>query len=168
MYMAVPDGLHLDEKVCRSLVANYSMCHPRPFSGEVGVCEAERIAANSRMSLSPAGDTPTTERLINAFRLLTPTAVLHDQMDWVVRAMPFKSIVPWRKLLIPLHYNKSAPITSLAQSARAVSFERLRAVIQLMRKHRRDVLWHINGSVAHLHVLREAQSTAEQAITSAL
>ena len=96
------------------------------------------------MSLSPAGDTPTTERIFNAFRLLTPTAVLHDQMGSIVRTMPFKDVVPWRKLLIPLHYNKSAPITSLAQSARAVSFGQLRAVIQLMREHQRDVLWHIN------------------------
>ena len=108
------------------------------------------------------------DRIINDFESDTPTAVLDRQKQSIIQRLPFPGIVPWDDLLVPLHYDPSRPIASVVESARAVTPEQLAAAAELTRRWKRDVLWHVEGSVAHLHLLKIAQERAQSQVAERL
>jgi len=144
---------------------------PRPFSGLYDKCEAHALLAHSRMTLSLAGDTSTTDRIFNAFETLTPIAVLDDEIDQIVAALPFGHSVPWRRLLLPLNSSAHAGqgytgqgyrglLESVILAAEAVPIDVLEGIQAQMDSHRRHVLWHVSNSLAPHNVLLEAQARA--------
>lgn len=53
----------LDDTICNTSSYSIKPHIPRPFSGPFEKCEAASLYADSRMVLSPAGDTATTDRI---------------------------------------------------------------------------------------------------------
>ncbi len=122
-------------------------------------CEAMAIMADSRMVLSLAGDTPTTDRLFNAFDSETAVLVLSDELPALLRRLPFPSVIPWRKVLqlvVPTSNFTASPLRSITRVATKTSLRTLGHVIALMRLHRNDVRWSVQGSRATWNVLHEA------------
>ena len=149
----------LDDTICNTSSYSIKTHIPRPFSGPFEKCEAASLYADSRMVLSPAGDTATTVRIWNNFESATPTAILVEQLHAILRALPFPAI-PWRRMFVPLEINSTHFAASLWRSSRAVPLKNLAHVQRLMHEWKHHVLWHVEGSVAHLHTIREAQAIA--------
>ena len=121
-----PSLVILDDTICNTSSYSIKTHIPRPFSGPFEKCEAASLYADSRMVLSPAGDTATTDRIWNNFESETPTAILVEQLHDILRALPFPAI-PWRRMFVPLEINSThfaaragaILVTSLAELKRA-------------------------------------------------
>ena len=127
---------------------------------KVDKCESLARMGESRMVLSLAGDTPTTDRIFNAFDAGAVPLVLSNEVPAIVSKLPFGSVVPWQRLLLPLPGDDfdAAPLQALQGAATRASArgDELAARARLVGAHRRDVIWGAPGSRAHVHLLREA------------
>merc|ERR1711920_103299 len=78
-------------------------------------CEAFDISRNSKMIISFAGDSPTTDRIFQAFDTLSVIVVLSHELQSIVRSLPFGNVVPWADILVVLDTENftQAPMRSI-------------------------------------------------------
>merc|ERR1719343_914409 len=100
--------------------------------------------AASKVALSFRGDTPTTDRFIDAFEQETPVAVLTTQRSEILERLPFREVVPWSSLLLSVDFGEwqRSPLNSISLASMNVSKASWYQVVKTMRNYRDDVLWH--------------------------
>lgn len=105
--------------------------------------EALQLMRDSAMVVALPGDTPTSDRLWNAFDTLTLIGVLSAHMGELLDVLPFRWAVPWEDILVPINQTEYdydpilAPLLALDRLGTAGMSARL----SLMRKYRDDVSW---------------------------
>jgi hypothetical protein len=72
--------------------------------------------------------------------------------------LPFRLSIPWARIIHTVDADEfdRTPARGVAGAARAMSNASYEAALRLGQQHRRDVLWHVEGSRAHLRFLEEA------------
>jgi hypothetical protein len=129
----------------------------------IHTCRALSNIQESRMMISFSGDTPTTDRIFNAFDTLTIVVVLSDEKQAIIDTLPARDRVPWNDILIEIDTDEflKGPVKSVEQLVDRMSQAKLKAVQDLMSKYRRDVLWHIEDSQAAAHFIAAAKATLQ-------
>lgn len=122
------------------------------------LCGGLALQRDSRAVVSFSGDTPTTIRIFNAFATETVVLAPDEELPHLLRILPFRSAVPWHDIIrpIPTGALDSAPVQTLAAAASNATLRDRELTVELMRRHRDDVLWDVPESRAFLHLLREA------------
>ena len=112
----------------------------------------------SGLVLSLPGDSPTTDRILNAFETATPVAALSHDKARLLEALPFPFALPWEALLVWLDTAafEADPVGCVRAAALALSRNDLDARIAAMAAAREQLLWALPGSRATENVLRAA------------
>ena len=122
--------------------------------------KASDILQDSLISLFMRGDTPTTDRLWVAFEHLTLIGELSTEKEELLPLLPFPHRVPWEEIIVWIDFDAfvTNPFEAMRSTALGLDSNERERRYNLMLKHRRDVLWAYNESVAVLNVLEEAAS----------
>mmetsp|Transcript_2640 Transcript_2640/g.5571 ORF Transcript_2640/g.5571 Transcript_2640/m.5571 type:complete len:586 (-) Transcript_2640:424-2181(-) len=122
------------------------------------VCETLSITKMSRMVLSLSGDTPTTDRIFNAFEVLTVPVVLSSEYRAILQNLPWPHIVPWHEIIHVIDSDSfsRSPVRALSDFVKSVSNASLELTIHLMHQHRLDVLWHESHTRTAMNLLSTA------------
>lgn len=125
---------------------------------KVNKIDGVRIVHNSLLSLTIRGDTPTTDRLWVAFEQLTLIGVISSEKEDLLPLLPFPRRVPWENIIVWIDSDAftANPVAAIRNAALAMSDDEKERRYNLMKKHRRDVLWAYNESVALYNVLEDA------------
>ena len=131
-----------------------------PFSDTNPRIKASHIVQDSLISLSIRGDTPTTDRIWIAFEFLTLIGVLSVEKEALLPLLPFPKRVPWEKIIVWIDTDAfvANPVEAMRSTAMGLDKNERERRYNLMVKHRRDVLWAYQESVAVMNVLEEAVS----------
>ena len=88
--------------------------------------------------------------------------VVESDLPSLLPSLPFRSAVPWEQLLVVIDDDQwqASPVDAMLEAAEELGEEGWTKKHELMRKHAPDVLWGVQGSRAHLHLLREAAREA--------
>ena len=129
-----------------------------PISDTNPRVKASDILQDSLISLSMRGDTPTTDRLWVAFEHLTLIGVLSAEKEELLPLLPFPHRVPWEEIIVWIDFDAfvTNPFEAMRNTALGLDSGERERRYNLMLRHRRDVLWAYNASVAVLNVLEEA------------
>lgn len=110
---------------------------------KLSCAETLALMRDSEMIVALPGDTPTSDRIWNAFDTLTLVGVLSAHFMELLDVLPFRWAVPWEHILVPINQTEweqdplMAPIQALDRLGAGGKAERLR----LMAKHADDVSW---------------------------
>lgn len=131
-----------------------------PFSHANPLADGRKICRNSLLYLSIRGDTPTTDRILAVFEYLTLLGVLSVERESLLPLLPFSERVPWDEIIIWIDTDAfiKDPVHAVRSAALALSDSEKERRFNLMKKHRRDVLWAYEESVAVFNVLEDASS----------
>ena len=133
-----------------------------PNATRTDPCGGMLMMGSAKLVLNLPGDTPTTDRIWAAFHTYTPVAVVESDLPSLLPSLPFRSAVPWEQLLVVIDDDRwqASPVDAVLEAAEELGEEGWTKKHELMRKHAPDVLWGVQGSRAHLHLLREAAREA--------
>lgn len=122
------------------------------------LCDGLALQRDSQAVVSFSGDTPTTIRIFNAFATESVIFAPDEELPMLLRILPFRSVVPWHKIIqpIPTATFDPAPVQTLAALASNTTLLERERIVALMRRYREDVLFDVPESRAYLHLLREA------------
>lgn len=126
-------------------------------------CRSFKFMRQSRMMFSFSGDTPTTDRIFNAFVSLTPIVVLSDEKPAIIDTLPARDVVPWSDILLEIdaHQFLEEPVQYLQRYVEQVGIDKLKDIQRLMEVNRKHVLWHVDGSQAPMHFLSAAKQSLQ-------
>lgn len=124
----------------------------------INFTEGMEILADSRSTVSLTGDTPTTDRIFNAFETETVVQVLSLDLKPLLDVLPFTDIIPWKDIFYVVEsddFDKN-PTLSLLKVGQKSNLPALKEKINLMRKYKDDVLWISKNSKSHVHTIKTA------------
>ena len=133
------------------------------FSDKNPPVNGQEVCRNSLICLSIMGDTLTTDRIWLAFEILSLIGVLSAEKEKLLHILPFPLRVPWEDIIVWIDMNQFVrnPYEAMRSAALTLSDSEKERRYNLMKKHRRDVLWAYEESVAVLNVLEEANLRVE-------
>ena len=133
------------------------------FSDKNPPVNGQEVCRNSLICLSIMGDTLTTDRIWLAFEILSLIGVLSAEKEELLRILPFPLRVPWEDIIVWIDMNQFVknPYEAMRSAALTLGDTEIERRYNLMKKHRRDVLWAYEESVAVLNVLEEANLRVE-------
>ena len=116
------------------------------------------IFRNSDFVLNLSGDTPTTDRIWDAFEHHTMICALNTEREALLRLMPFPNRVPWDELFLWIDADAfvKEPVKAVKDTIFGLTDNEMERRFNLMLKHKRDVLWGFKDSVAVFNVIEEA------------
>ena len=116
------------------------------------------ILHNSSFVLQLGGDSPTTERLWIAFEHHTMLCAVTSEKEALLTILPFPLRVPWEELILWIDADEfvKEPVQAMREAILGLSDIEWERRYNLMLKHKRDVLWGYEDSVAVFNVLEEA------------
>ena len=157
----------------RNVLLNYTWDHSIPNDTLISIydkrfpipkthvwLDGNEVIHKSLLVLHLSGDTPTTDRIWTAFEYLSLVGVLTREKDDLLALLPFPDRVPWEDIFVWIDTDAflQSPVEAVREAALALTESEKERRYNLMRKHRRDVLWGYNESVAVFNVLDEAAS----------
>jgi hypothetical protein len=135
-----------------------------PLSGEpLAVAEAAVVMQQSRFFLCLTGDTPSTDRLYNAFDTLTIPVALASTVDIIIDNAPFQDVVPWRDIIVTVDDGawKANPMSSVLDAIDALPADEVVMKYQLMKRHADDVSFaNLETTRAHTNIINAAWKIA--------
>ena len=116
------------------------------------------VLRSSDFVLNLSGDSPTTERIWDAFEHNTMPCAVSKEREALLRLMPFPHRVPWDELFLWIDADEfiKEPVQAMRNTILELSEREWERRYSLMLKHKRDVLWGYEDSVAVLNILEEA------------
>lgn len=131
---------------------------------QINFTQGMQVMAEARTTVSLTGDTPTTDRIFNAFETETVVQVLSRDLNPLLEVLAFTDVVPWRQIFHIVNATKfdEAPLRELSKLGSIENLPLLRKKVDLMRKFKDDVLWISEQSRAHLHVLKTAMKERQR------
>ena len=155
----------------RNVLQNYTVQHTLPHDTFVHIYQKHQpmteknrringaeVLRNSDFVLNLSGDTPTTERIWDAFEHHTMLCALSKEKEALLRLMPFPNRVPWEELFLWIDSDEFVkdPVKAARDTILGLSSSEKERRYNLMLKHKRDVLWGYKDSVTVFNVLEEA------------
>ena len=128
---------------------------PAPCRGSATTnCRAGRsnpafrsLMARAKYNLVLRGDSPSSRRLYDGIAAGAVSVLVSDEL-WSV-GLPFTCLIPWRKMALTLSerpFVTREGAASTLHALDALSPNLLARMQRLANRHRRDLLWNINGS----------------------
>ena len=105
------------------------------------------LMRRSRFNLVLRGDSPSSRRLYDGIAVGTLNVLVSDQL-WSV-GLPFGCLVPWRRMVFTVReapFNSSEGAMRELEAIDALTPQVLARMQRVSNKHRRDVIWNVNGS----------------------
>ena len=105
------------------------------------------LMRRSKFNLVLRGDSPSSRRLYDGIAVGALSVLVSDQL-WSV-GLPFGCLVPWRRMSFTLSERPFATADGAARELKALDElapPLLSRMQRVANRHRRDVLWNINGS----------------------
>jgi len=169
-----PDARHINLRKCEDNVTfNSDSWLLEAHHLDRGPCQGELPAElafaeqqHAKFYLCIGGDSPSADRFFHAFYWGGLCVVVTDPEAPLWNFLPFPDIVPYRDMFvsIPLESFVRNPWESIDEATRNMSFEEYTARQELMRKHKRDVLFDVEDSMVATNYLITALSVASQAV----
>ena len=105
------------------------------------------LMARARFNLMLRGDSPSSRRLYDGIAAGALSVLVSDQL-WAV-GLPFGCLVPWRRMAFTLAERPFLSAAGAADTLRqldSLSPQTLQRMQRVANRHRRDLLWNVNGS----------------------
>ena len=105
------------------------------------------LMRRTKYNLILRGDSPSSRRLYDGIAVGAISVLVSDQL-WSV-GLPFGCLVPWRRFAFTLReepFTTEAGARSTLESLDELSPQVLARMQRLANRHRKDILWNINGS----------------------
>ena len=137
-----------------SLPSGGVACRSPERGGPTSNCRSARsspqfrdLMRRSRYNLVLRGDSPSSRRLYDGVAVGAMTVVVSDHL-WTV-GLPFPCLVPWRRFTFTLSerpFESTEGALSTLRALDSLSPNLLGRMQRVANRHRRDVLWNLNGS----------------------
>ena len=140
-----------------TVIAIFDKTKPSPKKPHVWI-DGNDLMRNSLMVLHLSSDTATTDRIWTAFEHLTLIGAVYSEMIELLPQLPFAHRIPWIDIIvwIDTYTYIQNPVEAMRGTAKALTYKQREHHYRLMKKHRRDVLWSYNESIAVYNVIEEA------------
>jgi len=105
------------------------------------------LMARARFNLMLRGDSPSSRRLYDGIAAGALSVLVSDQL-WAV-GLPFGCLIPWRRMAFTLAERPFLSAAGAADTLRqldSLSPQTLQRMQRVANRHRRDLLWNVNGS----------------------
>jgi hypothetical protein len=129
--------------------------------------ETQRAMADSLVVLSLPGDTPTTDRIYNAFESVTIIACLSHDKEPLLRNLPFHFAVEWESLILWIDTDQFvvSPLAAISAAVDGMSPAEVKRRLTLMLLFQKEVTWTHPNSRASQNVLQGAMQLKAAVMT---
>jgi hypothetical protein len=129
----------------------------------LSVSESTSVLQHSRFVLCLTGDTPSTDRLYNAFDTLSIPIVLASMVGAIIENTPFPEVVPWRDIFLTVNDAawETEPMKSVLDAINALTPEAVSMKYELMKKHADDISFaNFDTTRVHTNIINAAWKIA--------